>query len=184
MVVVLGSSTERVFVKDLNDTIYYKQKKEYTDQQYENSKDLKKEIRKGRLVKLERVKSHSNASSDFDGLGGNSPQISEIKDVMREVLSEIKTPSTSSAPSGDIRDILPLIISAVGQEVSKQVSGLRSVSSAPESSAMAAFKESGYIPDISTEGMKSSINVDERKEVKGGTSVSDSLAALKNLKKK
>jgi hypothetical protein len=60
MVRILGNSSERVKVLDLNDVIYYRQQKEYTDQEYENSRDLKKEIAKGRLTLLEKYQTRQN----------------------------------------------------------------------------------------------------------------------------
>lgn len=42
MVRILGNSPERVRIKDLNDVIYYKQQKDYSDQEFEGSKDLQK----------------------------------------------------------------------------------------------------------------------------------------------
>ena len=58
MVRILGNSPERVEVKDLNDIIYYRQLKEYIDQEYEKSKDLKREIQKGRLAEIEKLPAH------------------------------------------------------------------------------------------------------------------------------
>jgi hypothetical protein len=55
MVWVFGNSHERVPLKDLNDVIYFRQKKQFTDQEFESSKDLQKEIQKGRIIKLEHL---------------------------------------------------------------------------------------------------------------------------------
>lgn len=60
MVRILGNSPERVKILDLNDVIYYRQQKEYTDQEYESSRDLKKEIEKGRLSLLEQNEVRKN----------------------------------------------------------------------------------------------------------------------------
>ena len=53
MVRVLGNSPERVPIEDLNDIIYYKQLKDYTDQEYEKSRDLKRAINNGKLAIIE-----------------------------------------------------------------------------------------------------------------------------------
>ena len=50
MVRIMGNSTERVMIEDLGDVIYYKQIKEYTDQEFELSKALQREWKKTRSV--------------------------------------------------------------------------------------------------------------------------------------
>ena len=44
MVWIFGNSHERILIKDLNDAIYFHQKKQYTDQEFEGSRDLQREI--------------------------------------------------------------------------------------------------------------------------------------------
>lgn len=66
-VIVYGNSTKRVEIKDLDDCVYYKQQKVFTDAQYERSGDLQREIKSGRLVKLE----HRN-----EGTGSYDPSSS------------------------------------------------------------------------------------------------------------
>jgi hypothetical protein len=67
MVRILGNSTERVPIHDLGDAIYYKQTKAYTDQDFENSKDIKREITKCRLIILDKFKTPRNPVNDDSG---------------------------------------------------------------------------------------------------------------------
>jgi len=55
MVLVIGNSPKRVFLKDLDDYVYYKQKKIFSEAQYNMSRDLKEEIKKGSLTVLQRT---------------------------------------------------------------------------------------------------------------------------------
>lgn len=64
MIKVLGNDTERVKLTDLNDVVYYKQEKIYSDDDYNRSRDLKRNIENGRLTKLSDIKKE-NTSSDM-----------------------------------------------------------------------------------------------------------------------
>jgi len=44
MVSLIGNSPERVAISDPKDVIYYRQVKEYTDQEFDSSRDLKREV--------------------------------------------------------------------------------------------------------------------------------------------
>ena len=63
MVRILGNSQERVKIADLGDVIYYRQQKDYTDQDFNDSKDLQREIRKGRIAVLERFQTNSSVQT-------------------------------------------------------------------------------------------------------------------------
>jgi len=54
MYYVIGNSPKKVELKDLNDCIYYKQQKVYTDSQFERSVDLKRAIDRKILVVLKK----------------------------------------------------------------------------------------------------------------------------------
>lgn len=64
MIKVIGASPDRVILKDLNDVIYYKQEKIYTDEQYKSSKNLQREIEQGRLVVSGRSEDKNYISDD------------------------------------------------------------------------------------------------------------------------
>ena len=176
MVRILGNSSERVEVKDLNDIIYYRQLKEYTDQEYERSKDLKREIQKGRLVKTEELAA-PRGSVDVQEKSVASVSAKDLRIALREVLPEFKGNGISEDIKGAVREIAPLIVDMVRQEVSKIA-----VTGVAKPSVMSPFKGPEYIPDISTEGMKESMKPKER-EV-SADDMTDNLAALRAMKKK
>lgn len=63
MIRVIGAVSEIVPLRDLNDQIFYKQEKTYSEAEYERSNDLKREIKRGRL----RVVSRTNEKfSDYE----------------------------------------------------------------------------------------------------------------------
>lgn len=179
MIRILGSSPERVPIKDLDDIIYYKQIKEYTDQEYETSRDLKKAINNGRLAILEHNKS-SRGSIETDGTKSqNSRNIQDIKTALREILPELKNNDVSHETiKGAVREIAPLIVEMVRQEISKI-----SVSTIPEKKKKESLQFIGpeYIPDIDTDKLKGSIQAKERPSTEN---LDDSLAALRAFKKK
>lgn len=171
MVRVFGASFERVEIKDLGDVIYYQQFKDYTDQQFESSKDLKMQIKKGRITVLKKISS-PNTNSPVN-LGG-STDVEEIKKVVESSMSSMKNSLKNS-----IRDIVPLIVDMVRQELDKIP--LRTVVAQPSSSSSSTFVGPEYIPEVKTDDLVSNIEVDDR-EVSGDT-VSDNLSALRKLKK-
>jgi hypothetical protein len=177
MIRILGNSPERVEIKDLHDFIYYRQLKDYTDQEYEESKDLKREIGKGRLAKIETIPA-LRGSVDVQVPGKiSSLEIRDLKAALREVLPEFKGNGISEdSLKSALREIAPLIVDMVRQEVSKI--SITGVKSKPKTST---FIGPEYIPDISIEGMKESVKPKERKVT--ADDVADNLAALRKLKK-
>lgn len=182
MVWVFGNSYERIPIKDLNDVIYYRQKKQYSDQEFESSKDLQREIQKGRVVKLEHTP--EIRSSLPDNLGNaqaaSKPglDISEIRRVITEVVAGQKQEGT------DIRclvtDLVPLIAETVRQEVSR----IQVVAGSGQQTTEAAlkFNDSNYIPEVKTEGLKSNITIEGQQAE--GQDVTNSLELLRRLNNK
>lgn len=182
MVRVMGNSTERVLIKDLGDVIYYKQYKEYTDQEYEISKDLQTEKKKGRIIIIENNTPIRSSVSDpiSDPRPSVGISISDIKQAIREILPEMKskTDLSGDAIKDAMRSIAPLIAEIVRQEVSRSpVSPATPVNGKP-----VEFTGPEYIPTVTTEGMKSNIEV--KKNEVSGAGVEDSMAALRRLHKK
>ena len=184
MIRILGNSPERVELKDLHDVVYYKQLKEFTTQQHENSRDLKKELAKGRLIIIDR-----NELSQGSGEIGshqwmersNSLNLNDLKIALREVLPEFKGNGVSeSALKGAIREIAPLIVDMVRQEVSK-ISVIKEEIK-PKTIASEGFLEPTYTPVISDTGLKSNIKVKEKET--SAEPMSDALKALKDMNKK
>jgi hypothetical protein len=173
---ILGNSSERIQIRDLNDVIYYRQIKEYTDQEFESSKDLNKEKEKGNITILDH---YTSAKSALDGSAlhsGSGISISDIKLALKEMMPG------QNISTGDIRDamreVAPLIVDMVRQEVSARLSSV-SFGGTPKEQRP-EFLSPEYIPNISTEGMVSHIEA-ETKEISGST-VNDTLAALRKLK--
>jgi hypothetical protein len=64
MILVIGNTPQRVLLKDLNDSVYYKQQKVFTDEQYRKSQDLQREVQKGTLSILKKT-DEKNGSFDI-----------------------------------------------------------------------------------------------------------------------
>lgn len=176
MVRILGNSIERVLVKDLNDVIYYHQQKDYSDQDFEASKDLDKAIKKGSVVVLEKFQPMRGSSGNGHSDAPAAPAVSldDIKRAIREVLPE----QNSNADA--LRDIIPLIISTVRQEIQSIVATMPRAQASGLPSSVSEFIGPEYIPDISTEGMVANIRVEAREDK--GSDVASSLEALKAFK--
>jgi hypothetical protein len=176
MIRIMGNSVERIPLKDLGDVIYYKQVKNITDQELEQSKDLDREIKKGRIIILEKNQNirGSEDSVPCSVVNNNSLNINDFKTAIREVLPEISTVDIKGA----VREIAPMIVDMVRQEIAK-VSIVGSVSSNQKSTT--EFQDPTYVPTITTEGMIS--NVEARKTQVSSAGAEDALAALRRLKK-
>jgi hypothetical protein len=177
MVRVLGNSSERVPLKDLNDCIYYKQLKEYSDQEYASSRDLKRAINDGKIVLLEQ-NGATRGSADNKGtlqVGSNSGlNAGDLRAILREMLPK----DNGGIDVRDaIRDIAPLIVDMVRQEVSKIQVTQGPVSQGPGQTS--EFVGPEYVPTISTEGMISNI---EAKQIEvSGNETNDALEALRKM---
>jgi hypothetical protein len=174
----MGNSTERVLIEDLNDVIYYKQIKEYTDQEFELSKALQRERAKTRIIVLEENKAMrgSENSCTTSPSSGSSFSINDLKSALREILPGMNSPPVDI--NGAMREVAPLIVDMVRQEISKiSVTG---TASAAESKSV--FQDPSYVPTVSTEGMIS--NIEARKTEVSSAGANDALAALRRLKSK
>lgn len=175
MIRVLGNSSERVPIKDLNDCIYYKQQKEYSDTEYASSKDLRKALEAGKIVKLEQVPS-PRASVDSQGQYGNngssSISISDIRAVLREIVPQ--EGMSEDKIRNALMDFAPLIVNMVRQELSKlSIQGGTTVIPMQRTE----FTGPEYVPTVTTEGMISSIEAKTSE-----TSGEDTMNALQALK--
>ena len=183
MVRILGNSIERVELKDMNDIVYYRQVKEFTDQECEDSKDLKKALQKGRLVKLDQNKaSRGSGDSGIHQIieNHNLLNLMDLKTALREVLPEFKNNGVSeNSVKNAMREVIPLFVDMVRQEISKISITKEEVKKTTSSSK---FVDPTYVPTISDTGLKSNIKVKE-KEI-SGDSMAGNLAALRQFKKK
>ena len=175
---VMGSSPERIRITDLSDVIYYRQVKDYSDQEYESSKDLRKAIQRGTVTIIEhaitpRSIEKSNGGSHTTIM--NSMDMEAFKQAVREVLPE----NTSMKES--LREVVPTLVDMVRQEISSALSNVKIQGAVATGATSPEFMGPEYIPDISADGMISNINI-EGKEV-AGSDVSSNLALLKKLRK-
>ena len=182
MVRVIGNSPERVPLQDLGDVIYYRQIKDFTDDEYKQSKDLKKAIRQGKLSKIGKEKS-SRGSAEIPGHSSSQEApltIKDLKAVVRELIPSKNNGSSDLRQA--VREIGPMIADMVRQEMSKiQVVG-GTLSPTPTTIRKSDFKGPEYIPDVDTSGMVSNVEADERKA--SADDVDENLAALRKLQKK
>jgi hypothetical protein len=181
MVWVFGNSPERTPIKDLNDVIYYRQKKQYTDQEFEGSRDLQREIQKGRIIKLEHVPEISSSLPDSISVNQKvvapSIDLSEVRRVITEVLSEQK--SNNIDVKNLATTLVPIIAETVRQEVSRIVQGTGQA--VGDQIKANIFVDPEYIPTVNTEGMVSNIEIKE-KEI-SGNEANEAIKALRDLNK-
>ena len=151
--------------------IHYRQIKQYSDAEYNTSKDLKREKSKGTIVVLEQEEGLRGSEMDLlrERVSNSIISAQDLKDAIREILPGITQPDMK----GVVRDIAPLIVDVVRQELSKI--------GAPRTIAPKTFQDPTYVPTISTEGMKSSIEAKKTEVSSAGTV--DALAALRRLQK-
>lgn len=184
----MGNSTERIQLKDLNDVVYYKQIKEYTDAEFETSKDLKREINAGRIVQLERtepprVSEDTVPHGDSPSNSGSSVSLNDIRALLKEVLPSSNGEDIKTA----VKEIAPLIADMVRQELAKlptqqvYMGGMGVVRSPESVKIESAFKDLTYVPEVDTSKMVS--KVEAKKTAVSGDSANDALAALRRLNK-
>jgi len=162
---------ERVPLPDLQDVVFYRQVKDYTDQEYETSKDLKRELAAGRLTLLER---HSNIRGTVDGKI-STDIVAEIRSVVREVLP---AQQANVDVAGLVRAMAPVVADIVRQEVSRLPTQQVIVGTGKkQQSAGSTFVDPTYVPSISTEGMTSSIEA--KSTSVSGNDAEDALAMLR-----
>jgi hypothetical protein len=177
----MGNSPERRKIKDLGDVIYYKQKKDYTDQEFSDSLDLQREIQAGKILLLERLEPIKVTSADT-GLKSE-----DIKSAVADALSRLPKPETVS-----IEDIKRLIQETLGNQsqpenialliaetIRRELSGISQLGIPKVTVTEPSFVGSEYVPTVTTENMKSSIKAAE--QTTKGDDVSNSLEQLRKL---
>lgn len=184
MIYIFGNSHERVPIKDLGDVIYYRQKKQYTEQEFQKSRDLQREIQLGRIIKLDQQPEIRNSIPDNltspapTGSVSNGADIHDIRRVITEVITEYK--SNSSDTRDMLMGLIPLITDTVREEISKiPVQQVVVSQSGPSQSNKSTFVGPEYIPDVNMDGLKSNVTIEGQNVSSEG--VTDSLEALKRL---
>lgn len=172
MVRIIGNSVERVPIPDLGDVVYYRQIKDYTDQDYERSKDLNREVAKGRLMVLENHASAKGGSGEVpQPVNGSGVSLSDLKQALKEHVPQVDI-------KGALRDLAPMIADVVRQEVSR--AGVMGTAAAV-SGVKLTFVETGYVPTVSTEGMVS--NIAAKETAVDGSGTDDTLKLLRQMQK-
>jgi hypothetical protein len=180
MVKVMGNSFERIIIKDLKDMVYYKQIKEYTNQEYETSKDIQHEIQKGKIIIIDENKNIRGSINNDNMVQYNKSQsfnINDLRLMLKELLPELRS-NDENVIRNSIRDIAPLIVSLIKQELSQ----LNINKQEPSEQGINIFQGPEYIPTVSTEGMI--CNVEAKEMETTANAVEDNLAALRLLKSK
>jgi len=157
MIVVLGNSTKKLEIKDLEDVVYYKQQKSYTDSDYDRSLDLKREIKSGRLIVLKQSKDTTPSNSDFSIEHSTSASINEVvsesqKDpiiIEKEVIREVPAKNDESkidmllekiislekriseSPEEDKNSLMEQFMAGVNERLEQRLSGINSINTEP-----------------------------------------------------
>jgi hypothetical protein len=189
MVRVVGNKAGRITISDLSDVIYYRQVKEYTDQEFENSRDLQRELNKGSIVIVEQRKTPKGSSEGSglpDTVSTPAINVNDIRSVIREMLPELRAPQPTQQPvtsNNDVMQMAPLLISMLREEFSKipQTTIITQNQSTTKQTTSTPFIGPEYIPDVSTKGMTS--NIEATKSNVSSASSEDALAALRKIKK-
>jgi hypothetical protein len=158
----------------LQDVIYYKQIKDFSDAEYESSRDLKKAIEKGKLTKLE-GSSALRGSSDFaPAAPGAGIGLDELRIAIREAMPGVQAPADLR---GIARELAPIVADIVHQEMSRLPLSASTVSTARDT--VSAFQGPEYVPTVTTEGMTSNVEATATKV--SGTEANDAISALRKL---
>ena len=168
MLRVLGNSSERVPLPDLKDVVYYQQVKEYTDSEYESSRDLKKELARGRLIIVSQVQAVRGevVEGRADNIGA------EIRAAVKEAFSSVPSTDTRAV----VQELAPIVADIVRQEMARIT-----VISGPvkQESVKSEFQGPEYVPTVSAEGMVG--NIEAEKKAVSGSETENALNMLKKL---
>lgn len=114
MIRVVGAVVEIVPLRDLDDQVFYKQEKTYSEAEYEKSNDLKREIKRGRLRVISRTnekfsdfqtpESSTNPSNLAPGPIKSSTDVQALIQQVEKLESKIKEqkPETYSLPENPL----------------------------------------------------------------------------------
>lgn len=105
---VIGNSPKKVELKDLNDCVYYKQQKVYSDSQYRSSVDLQRAIERKSLIVLRQSEDSTGSfdvntaviSSDIK-TSDSSPKIDLLLDKINRLEEKLKFQSSPSSQSDE-----------------------------------------------------------------------------------
>jgi hypothetical protein len=202
MITVLGNSIERIILHDLNDIVYYHQKKRFTDQEYASSKDLQKQIKAGNLIKMGSDPNISNgaveerlqwpigglSASEVGSKQGPVPASSARDQVpvpsSTDITLAVHTALHSALQESEVlknlgQTVLDAVHTAVGKELDKRkVTG--TVESSEKKESLSKPSTPVYVPTVVAKDFKSNIIIEEKSS---SDNVSKNLEALKQMKK-
>ena len=179
---IIGSSPERVRIPDMGDVIYYRQMKDYSDQDYDSSRDLQRAIQRGALTVME----HTATPKSISG-SQTAPMYTVMKDThvdMEAIKQAIRDAMPENKSIGDsLRDMIPSIVNMVRQEISSAIMTMRPAERgaiAPQAVQEPEFVGPEYVPTVTTEGMTSNINIEAKES--SGSDVASNLGLLRKLR--
>lgn len=127
MILVLGNSPKKIPLKDLNDSVFYKQKKMFSDIDYAKSKDLQREIQKGNLIILEQKPDKNGNFNVSTGEGsldmGSKPADNSRIDVLLEKIKNLEDMIRDSRVITPAADTTTAAVSSKISDIEKQLSG-------------------------------------------------------------
>jgi hypothetical protein len=174
MVRVMGNSAERVRIKDLGDVIYYRQTKDYTDDEFESSRDLKRALQKGMLVKVD------SQEPPRPSVGVYTQPTTSMEGEIKRIIREAKDDGQAQAVKDAVREALPLLAQVVREEIAHiQIALPQKTEKTEDATPDPDYIDPSYIPDVSTKGLNSNVTADTR-EV-SGNDVDSSLDALRKF---
>lgn len=121
MVRIIGNTPERVVINDLGDVVYYRQQKQYTDEEYRSSKDLQRRVRSGALVVLDRkdrVRPEVGLSPSLEGSPPRSMPVGDLRKMLEALVPALQVEAVKEAirevlPTGNSLDVVALVREAV-----------------------------------------------------------------------
>jgi hypothetical protein len=108
MIVVIGNSPKKISIPDLNDYIYYKQRKSFSDADRQRSRDLQKEIAKGTVIVVEQVPERSvtmaEGSTEMVAPAVQQPPNTDLLDRLHRIESLLSERPVPGSPTTGVED--------------------------------------------------------------------------------
>lgn len=121
MITVRGESPETVQLSDLNDFIYYKQVKTFSEEEYRKSGNLQRAISKGSVIVLKRVDEKFSGYEVPNSVAGQTTAVVNSSTDMNTLIEMIKSIEAkiepTSSPNSTNLDILIQKIEALEKKV-------------------------------------------------------------------
>lgn len=119
MITIRGENPETVALPELQDFVYYKQVKTFSEEEYKKSSSLQKAISKGNVLVLKRVDekfSNFGVPQAVQGVQGNNPSdVTPLLELLKNLEAKI---DQTSAPSSNV--IIELLIKKI-EDLEKKI---------------------------------------------------------------